>query len=51
MASSRCCVDPRNLSNTYDKGYTVCSRCLRRYYLTDHGWQANPDPRPPRWGK
>lgn len=42
MASTRCCVDPTNLSDTYAKGYTVCRVCRRRYYLTEHGWQSTP---------
>lgn len=47
-----CCVDPRNhRGNTYAKGYTVCGKCNRRFYLTDRGWQANPDPAPRKYGR
>lgn len=48
---ARCCSDPRNLSATYDKGYTSCRVCHRRYFLTERGWQANPRCEPGRYAR
>lgn len=45
-----CCTDPRNITDTYDKGYVSCTRCHRRWdFSTRYGWQPDPRPGKGKW--